>query len=574
MRLTRSLVPTLREAPAEAEALSHRLMLRAGLVRQLGAGIYVYLPLGQRVLDKITTIIRQEMNAIGGQELTMPVLHPADLWRQSGRWEAIGEEMFRLKDRHGRDMCLGMTHEEVVAWLAAREIRSYRNLPQIWYQIQTKERDEARPRSGVLRTREFLMKDSYTLDPDEAALERSYAAHEGAYRRIFDRCGLRYHVVQSDPGMMGGLGSHEFMAPSAAGEDEVALCGQCGYAANVELAQATPATPAFPEWDRQEVPTPNARTIAEVSALLGIDPRLTIKSLLYVTSAGPALALVRGDHTLHERKLARALDKEFRPAHPDEVAQHLGAPPGSVGPLGTRVPVFADEALRVGCYVVGANREGYHVRGVVPGRDFTCRFVDLHTVVAGEACSRCGAPLVVERVIEIGNIFKLGTRYSIPLGAVYLDESGVERPIVMGSYGIGPARIAASAVEQLADDAGIVWPWSIAPFHVHIVLVSSRDAGQVSAAEELYAECWQRGLEALLDDRDERPGVKFNDADLIGIPVRVTVGNALTKDGMIEVRTRRDRQQTRVPRDRVVASILEFRTAHDGEGPTGSIGSR
>jgi prolyl-tRNA synthetase len=564
MRLTRSLVPTLREAPAEAEALSHRLMLRAGLVRQLGAGIYVYLPLGLRVLDKITTIIRQEMNAIGGQELSMPVLQPAELWRQSGRWDAIGEEMFRLKDRHGRDMCLGMTHEEVVAWLAAREIRSYRDLPQIWYQIQTKERDEARPRSGVLRTREFVMKDSYTLDPDEEALERSYLAHEHAYRRIFDRCGLRYYVVQSDPGMMGGLGSHEFMAPSAAGEDEVALCSQCGYAANVELARGKPEAPTFPDWDGGEVPTPNARTIAEVSALLHIDPRLIIKSLLYVTASGPVLALVRGDHALHERKLARALGEEFRPAHPEEVTHHLGAPPGSIGPLGERVPVLADEALATGSYVVGANREGHHRRAVVPGRDFGCRFVDLHTVVAGEACPRCGAPLAVERVIEIGNIFKLGTKYSVPLGAMYLDESGKERPIVMGSYGIGPARIAASVVEQLADEDGIVWPWSIAPFHVHIVLVSGRDAAQVSAAEELYAECWRRGLEALLDDRDERPGVKFKDADLLGVPVRVTVGNALTKDGVIEVRARRDRRERRVPKDEAADAIVGLRPAVGG----------
>jgi prolyl-tRNA synthetase len=571
VRLSRSLVPTLREAPAEAEALSHRLMLRAGLVRQLGAGVYVYLPLGQRVLDKITAILREEMNAIGGQELSMPVLHPADIWRQSGRWDAIGDEMFRLKDRHGRDMCLGMTHEEVVAWLAAREIRSYRDLPQIWYQIQTKERDEARPRSGILRTREFLMKDSYTLDPDEAALDRSYAAHERAYRRIFDRCGIRYHVVQSDPGMMGGLGSHEFMAPSAAGEDEVALCGQCGYAANVELARGRPALPAFPAGERREVPTPQARTVAEVAALLAIDPRLVIKSLLYIgVTSGPVLALVRGDHALHERKLAGALGEEVRPAHPGEVEEHLGAPPGSVGPVGARMPVLADEALAVGRYVVGANREGHHVLSVAPGHDFACRFVDLHTVVAGEACVQCGAPLAVERVIEIGNIFKLGTTYSRPLGAVYLDESGKEQPIVMGSYGIGPARIAAAAVEQSADADGIVWPWSIAPFHVHVVLVSRREAGQVAAAEALYARCWERGLEALLDDRDERPGVKFKDADLLGMPVRVTVGNAFTKEGLIEVRTRRDGREMRLPMDQAVEAIAALRADSAAGGGTSS----
>src|SRR5437867_8190092 len=318
MRWTASFIPTLREDPADAEAASHRLMVRAGLVRQLTAGVYVYLPLGQRVIDRVNAIIREEMNAIGGQEVTMPVLHPAELWQQSGRWYDIKDEMFRLKDRHGREMCLGMTHEEVVAWLAAREIRSYRELPQVWYQIQTKERDEARPRSGVLRTREFWMKDSYTLDPDLAALDRSYAAHESAYRKIFERCGLRFHVVQSDTGMMGGLGSHEFMAPSAAGEDEIALCAGCDYAANVELARGVPAAPVFPAGSREEVATPNARTIAEVADFLKIDPRLTIKSLVYVATSGPVLVLVRGDQTIHERKLARALGEEFRAAHPDE----------------------------------------------------------------------------------------------------------------------------------------------------------------------------------------------------------------------------------------------------------------
>jgi prolyl-tRNA synthetase len=560
MRLSTSLVPTLREEPAEAEALSHKLMLRAGLARQLAAGIFVWLPLGQRVLDRITAIIREEMNAIGGQEITMPVIHPAEIWKQSGRWDGI-PEMFKLKDRHGRDMCLGMTHEEVVAWLAAREIRSYRDLPQIWYQIQTKERDEARPRSGVLRTREFVMKDSYTLDPDDAALDRSYVAHERAYRRIFERCGLTFHVVQSDTGMMGGHSAHEFMAPSAAGEDEIAMCAGCGYAANVELARGVPAVPEFPSWSREDVATPNARTIAEVAALLKIDPRLTIKSLLYVApQAGPVLVLVRGDHSLHERKLLRAVGEECRSAHPEEVVRYLGAPVGSVGPLAARVPVVADETLREGRYVVGANREGVHVRGVTPGQDFDCRFADLHTVAPGEACTICGTPLTVERVIEIGNIFKLGTKFSEALGARYLDETGQERPIVMGSYGIGPARIAAAAVEQLADADGIVWPPSIAPFAVHIVVVSVRDEAQTTAGEALYAECRALGLDALLDDRNERPGVKFKDADLLGMPVRVTLGNAWVKSGLVEVRSRRTREERRVPRDELIATIRALLT--------------
>src|SRR5882672_5227631 len=558
MRVTRSLLPTLRDDPADAEAISHKLFLRAGLVRQLAAGVFVWLPLGQRVLDKITAIIREEMNAIGGQEITMPVIHPAEIWKQSGRWDGI-PEMFKLKDRHGRDMCLGMTHEEVVAWLAAREIRSYRDLPQIWYQIQTKERDEARPRSGVLRTREFLMKDSYTLDPDAAALEVSYNAHKDAYCRIFDRCGITYVVVQSDPGMMGGSGSHEFMAPSAAGEDDVALCDACGYAANVELARGVPSPPPAGNAKKEEVPTPGVRTIAEVSTLLRIDPAGTIKSLVFMGPDGPVLALVRGDHALHERKLARALKAEARPAHPEEVARHLGVPPGSIGPVGVRgARVIADESLREGRYVVGANREGFHLTGVAPGQDFTCEWADLQVAVAGEGCPNRGKPLRIERVIEVGNTFKLGTKYSVPLGANYLDERGQQQPIVMGSYGIGPARIAAAAVEQRHDADGIVWPWAIAPFHVHLVPVSVKDAGQMAAAEDLYRELRAAGFDVLMDDREERAGVKFKDADLLGVPIRVTIGNALAKEGVVEVRQRATRADRRVPKAEVVGVIREM----------------
>jgi prolyl-tRNA synthetase len=562
VRWSRSLIPTLRDDPADAPAVSHRLMLRAGLVRQLAAGIYVYLPLFQRVLDKVNAILREEMNAIGGQEITMPVLHPAELWQQSGRWVGIAE-MFRLKDRNQREMCLAMTHEEVIAWLAAKEIRSYRDLPQIWYQIQTKERDEARPRSGVLRTREFIMKDSYTLDVDAAALEISYKAHEDAYRRIFDRCGLRYVVVQSDPGMMGGSGSHEFMAPSAAGEDEVALCDGCGYAANVELARAVPSTPPAGDASRREVATPDARTIADVSAYLQIDPSLTIKSLVFVLGEEPILVLVRGDHALHERKLARALRAEARPAHPEEVSRYLGVAPGSIGPVGARgvSRILADESLREGRYVVGANREGYHLTGVAPGKDFECEFADLQVVLPGEACVNCGRPVRVERVIEIGNIFKLGTKYSVPLGASYLDERGQQQPIVMGSYGIGPARIAAAAVEQRNDADGIVWPWAIAPFHVHVVAISVKDSAQLAAAERLYRELGEAGFDALLDDREERAGVKFKDADLLGLPVRVTVGNAFVREGTVEIRTRADRSERRVRPEEVVATVREIAAA-------------
>ncbi|HEV8675595.1 MAG TPA: proline--tRNA ligase [Methylomirabilota bacterium] len=561
MRWTTSFIPTLRDDPADAEAASHRLMVRAGLVRQLTAGVYVYLPLGQRVIDRVNAIIREEMNAIGGQEITMPVLHPAELWQQSGRWYDIKDEMFRLKDRHGRDMCLGMTHEEVVAWLAAKEIRSYRELPQVWYQIQTKERDEARPRSGVLRTREFWMKDAYTLDVDEAGLAAAYDRQREAYVRIFTRCGLRFHVVESDPGMMGGAGAHEFMAPSPAGEDEIALCPSCGYAANVELAGSRPATPAFPDrrGEREEVPTPNVRTIADVCALLRVEPTQTLKTLVFVGKAGPVLALVRGDQQVHEKKLARVLGGEVRPAHPDEVRDILGAPVGSVGPVGAKVPIVADESLREGAYVCGANREGYHWTGVRPGRDFTAtQYADIHLAQPGEGCPRCGQPLAVERVIEVGNIFKLGTKYSVPLKAMYLDERGQERPIVMGSYGIGPARIAAAAIEQHHDADGIVWPWSIAPGHVHVLPVNAKDEAIRTTAERLYRELAAAGFEVLLDDRDERPGVKFKDADLLGIPIRVTVGALLAREGRVEVRARRDKETTGVAPERVVDAVRDL----------------
>jgi prolyl-tRNA synthetase len=559
VRWGQTFIPTLREDPAEAEAASHRLMIRAGLVRQLTAGVYVYLPLGQRVIDKVNVIIREEMNRIGGQEITMPVLHPAELWQQSGRWHDIKDEMFRLRDRHGRDMCLGMTHEEVVAWLAAKEIRSYRELPQIWYQIQTKERDEARPRSGVLRTREFWMKDSYTLDVDEAGLARAYALHMEAYVRIFSRCGLAFHVVESDVGMMGGLGAHEFMAPSAAGEDEIARCASCGYAANLELAASRPAVATPPEWAREEVATPGARTIADVCALFGIEPALTVKSLVFVGPDGPVLTLVRGDQQVHEKKLARLLGGEVRPAHPDEVREILGAPVGSLGPVGVRVPVVADEVLGEGVYVCGANREGFHWKGVRPGMDFTVsRYADLHVAQVGEGCHQCGQPLQVERVIEVGNIFKLGTKYSVPLKAMYLDERGQERPIVMGSYGIGPARIAAAAIEQRHDADGIVWPWPIAPCHAHILPVNVNDPAVRETAEGLYRELGEAGFEVLLDDRDERPGVKFKDADLLGIPVRVTVGALLGREGRVEVRSRRDRRDVRVAPAEVVATVRDL----------------
>ncbi len=538
MRCSRLFIPTLKEAPAEAEAVSHKLMVRAGYVRQLAAGLYLYLPLGIRVMEKINRIIREEMNAIGGQEVTMPVLNPAEVWQQTGRWDAIGDEMFRLKDRSGRDMCLAMTHEETMTWLAAHDIRSYRDLPQIWYQIQTKLRDEARPKSGVLRTREFTMKDSYSFDKDEEGLDKSYRLHLEAYKKIYSRCGIKFYVVQSDTGMMGGSMAHEFMAPSPAGEDDVALCDGCGYAANTELALSVPQTVQSPVLTYEEVATPEKRTIEEVTRFLNVTPGLLLKSILVISDKGPVLALVRGDQTLHEKKLTKIIGPH-RPAQKDEVKSILGVPAGFIGPMGHTVRKIADLTLKHGAYIAGANREGYHVKGVTAEKHFSdAEFSDIHTAAAGDACVQCGRPLRTEKVIEIGNIFKLGTKYSVPLKANYLDENGNEKPIIMGSYGIGPARIAAAAIEQGNDENGIIWPLSIAPYQVLIVPVNVKDERSMDIAEELYTALEEKGFEVLMDDRDERAGVKFKDADLIGIPWRIIIGEKNLKENLVEIKER------------------------------------
>ncbi|MHB9112421.1 MAG: proline--tRNA ligase [Thermoleophilia bacterium] len=538
MRASRLFFPTLKEDPAEAEAISHKLMVRAGLVRQLAAGLYIYLPLGLRVMDKICRIIREEMNAIGAQELSMPVMHPAEIWQTTGRYDEIGDEMFRLKDRGGRDMVLGMTHEEVITWLAAKEIRSYKDLPQVWYQIQTKLRDEARPKSGILRTREFIMKDSYSFDTDEAALEQNYQLHIAAYSRIFQRCGIRFYMVESDPGMMGGATAHEFMAPSAAGEDEVALCN-CGYAANVELARSIPGVPEFPETEVVEVATPDVRTIDEVSTFLKIDPALLLKSVLLITDEGPVLTMVRGDQEMQESKLNRVIGTS-RPATSEEIRELTGAEAGFIGPVGLDIRKIADESLERGVFVTGANRTGYHLKGVVIGEDFDAEMADIRRVKENESCPHCGKPLSLEQVIEIGNIFKLGIKYSDPMKATYLDVNGKEQKIIMGSYGIGPARIAAAAVEQLADEKGIVWPASIAPFSIHLVLVQPKDSQQTAMAEKLYADLMAAESQVLFDDRAISPGVKFSDAELLGCPIRVTIGKRSVADGTVEVQLRGD----------------------------------
>ena len=556
MRLTQLLLPTVKEDPAGAEAISHKLMVRAGLVRQLAAGIYVFLPAGWRVMQKIAGIIRDEMDGIGCQEMLMPVLHPAEVWQESGRWDEIGDEMFRLKDRKGGDMALAMTHEEVVTWLAAREIQSYKQLPQLWYHIQTKERDEARPKSGILRTREFIMKDSYSLDRDMDELQASYQKHIGAYDRIMQRCGLETMMVLSDPGMMGGAVSHEYMAPSEAGEDVVVFCRACGYAANVEMAVAGDEGEAGESYELPpagEVHTPDARTIEQVEAFLGLPARAFMKSLVVMTegeSAHPVMVVLRGDHELCEPKLRRLIG-DFRLATGEEVLAAQGCEAGFVGPVPTPLPVILDEVLRRGAYVAGANKPDHHLSGVscdsiVKAATAGVRFADLREARAGDPCPECDSTLESERVIEVGNIFQLGTKYSKPMGATYLDERGEEQPIIMGSYGIGLARIAAAAIEQHHDDRGIVWPASIAPFAVHLVLVRAGDETQRALAERLYDELPAAGFEVVFDDRDASAGIKFADADLLGCPAQVVVGKR-APEGVVELKSRATGERRDVP---------------------------
>ena len=555
MLFSKMFIPTLREVPADAEAISHILMLRAGYVRQLASGLYMYLPLGLKVLNKINAILKQEMDAIGAQEITLPVLHPAEIWQQTGRWDTIGDEMFRLKDRTGRDMCLGMTHEEIMTWLASREIRSYRDMPQVWYQIQTKLRDEARPKSGILRTREFLMKDSYSFDVSEEALDKNYQLHAEAYHKIFERCGLQFLMVESDPGMMGGGVSHEFMAPSPAGEDEVALCSTCGYSANVELALSAPRQPEAKEWEREEVHTPEKRTVQEVSNFLKLNPEYFIKSILVISENGPVLSLVRGDQELHEKKLSKVIGNH-RPAQKVEVKEILGVEAGFIGPMGHDLRIIADSCLKEGLYVSGANKPHYHIRGIRADADFTAEWHDIHTARAGDFCMKCGSALRVERVIEIGNIFKLGTKYSSALKALFLDENGEEKPIIMGSYGIGPARIAAAAIEQNHDKDGIIWPKSIAPFAVEIIPLNMKDPKTIETAEKLYRELLEKGVDVLMDDRDERAGVKFKDADLIGIPLQIIIGEKNLKEGLLEVKDRKTKEIIKVKIEDTVVTII------------------
>jgi prolyl-tRNA synthetase len=580
MRWSQYFIPTLREDPADAEVVSHKLLLRAGLVRQLGAGIYSLLPLAQRVSLRIMQILREEMNRIGGQEFYLPALNPREIWDESGRWNLMGDNMFRLRDRRGADLCLGMTHEEVFTTIARNDLRSYKQLPQVWYQIQVKFRDEARPKSGVLRVRQFIMKDAYSFDVDYAGLDKSFSHQRDAYKRIFDRCGLKYVIVEASSGAMGGSASNEFMVKTDAGEDMIATCENCGYAANLEKATSRVNEVAdgvgldFPA----EFPTPGVRTIEDLTTFgEGVPADRQIKTLVYIMTrdghSKALLVLLRGDHQLHETKLADNLaGGEARPAQPEEIYALLGANAGSLGAVGAKqkvraigkdVYIMADSSLRGRKNMTtGANIDDYHIRGVEVERDIKVdQWADLRGVSSGEACPNCPTgKLEVFKALEIGHIFKLGTKYSESMGARVLTQDGKEVPIVMGSYGIGVERIMASAIELHHDGDGIIWPKSIAPFDVIVTVTNVKDDNLKDQGEKLYKDLQRAGLEVLLDDRDERAGVKFKDADLIGIPYRITIGKKAA-DGIVELFDRRAKTNEDVKLNDVVSRVQKLALA-------------
>ena len=547
-------LPTLREDPADAEAVSHKLLVRAGLIRQVGAGLWTYLPAGWRVHENVVQVVREEMNAIGGQEMSMPVLTPAELWQRSGRYDTF-DVLMKLRDSSEREFVLAATHEETITFHVS-ELRSYRDLPKILYHFQTKERDEQRPRGGLLRVREFVMKDAYSFDRDEEGLDRSFQAHKRAYERIFDRCELETVGVQAESGMMGGSESLDFLAPSGSGENTLVTCERGDYAADSEIAHGVPRRPSFPDALEapEDVETPGIATCEDLAGFLGLDLAATSKAMPVFANGTVVLALVRGDDRLDEAKLAAALGAPARPAGVDEIRQAFGAEPGSLGPVGFGGRIVLDETLRNGQFVAGANRTGFHLRGVQHGRDFEAEVTDIRLAREGDACPLCGGALRFQTAIEVGHIFKLGTFYSVPLGASYLDEQSVERPIVMGSYGIGPGRVLAASVEQRHDDRGIAWPASLAPYDVHVLSLSGGAVETEEVAVTIADDLVAAGYDVLLDDRDGRPGEKFADADLLGCPVRVTVGRRSLDDGAVDLRRRTGDADERVPR----ASVIDW----------------
>jgi len=547
-------IPTLREAPADAEAVSHKLLVRGGYIRQVSAGVWTFLPLGWRVHQKVVQIIREEMDAIGGQEMLMPVLTPYELWQQSGR-DAI-PEIFRLQDRNGRDYVLPLTHEETVTF-HAKEISSYRQLPQLLYHFSIKERDEPRSRGGLLRLREFIMKDGYSFDRDEAGLDVAFHKNEEAYHRMFHRAGLEYTAVQAESGMMGGKESIDFLAPSGSGENTLVTCENGDYGADLEIARAVPRAPEFPDAldAPKEIATPGVTTIEALAEMLGIDEAATSKAMPVVkTDATLVLGLVRGDDRLSEAKLVGVLESDYRPATDDEIRTAFGAGGGSLGPVGVELEVIADEALREGQFVAGANRDGWHLQGVQAGRDYEPRFADIREAREGDRCATCGGALRFQIAIEVGHIFKFNDRYSSPLGAMFLDEDGTEKALIGGSYGVGPARVMAASVEQSHDENGIVWPASIAPYDIHVLALHGGAEEVLTAADSVAEKLSAGGYDVLLDDRDERPGEKFADADLIGAPLRVIVGKKSLEDDSVDVRRRDGSAEGRV----VASDVLKW----------------
>ena len=555
MRMSQLFIPTLREVPADAEVISHQLMLRAGMIRKLTSGIYSYLPLGLRVLKKIEQIVREEMNSAGAQEVLLPGVQPGELWQESGRWSEYGKELLRFEDRHQRPYCLGPTHEEVITDLVRGEVRSYRRLPLNLYQIQTKFRDEIRPRYGLMRGREFIMKDAYSFDAEEAGAEKSYHAMYEAYRKIFARCGLKFRAVEADTGAIGGSYSHEFMVLAETGEDTIVSCNNCDYAANLEKAEVRISDPEK-ESDQSVlselecIPTPGVRTIEELSSFLKIPEDKIIKTIIYVTPEEPIAVLVRGDHEVNEAKLKAYLKTQLLElADPRTIEEVTGAPVGFAGPVGLKIRMIADWAVKfIGNGVMGANREDNHYMNGNRGRDYDVEeFADLRVIRQGDICVRCGGKIVFFKGIEVGHVFKLGTKYSEAMGATYLDKNGVDRHLVMGCYGIGISRTAAAAIEQNNDEDGIKWPVPIAPFHVYVLPINVKDSEIVEASESIIQDLEKLGVETLFDDRDERPGIKFKDADLMGIPLRIIIGSKNLKKGVLEMKVRDDGETVMVP---------------------------
>jgi len=566
MRYSNFLIPTLREDPAEAEVASHRLMLRAGMIRKLAAGVYSMLPLGERVIQKMTQIIREEMNRAGAMELTLPFVQPAELWQESGRWDVYGKELLRLKDRHNREFCLGPTHEEVITDLVRGAISSYRQLPINLYQIHIKFRDEIRPRFGVMRAREFIMKDAYSFDIDEKGAEVSYMKMHAAYSRIFERLGLKFRPVEADSGPIGGNFSHEFMVLADTGEDVIVTCSSCDYAANTEKAEIlkpdSPETASGGFKALERVETPNMRTIEEVTGFLKAASRKLIKTLVFDSSNGPVVALVRGDHEINEIKLKNLLACDYLELAEEDLIEKLTrAPRGFAGPVGLQdVRIIADYGLMGEINMItGGNERDIHVINVNYKRDFeVSEFADIRLAGAGDACPRCGCALSTTRGIEVGHIFKLGTKYSKTMNAVYLDEDGKSIDMVMGCYGIGVGRTVAAAIEQSHDDDGIIFPMAIAPFSVMVVPVNTSDAGQMRIADQIYQALLEKGVDVIIDDRDERAGIKFKDADMIGIPVRVTVGKFAVKEDTVDIKIRKTGEVSKVLTADAVSAVLEY----------------